>query len=133
MYHHRRDDVHFPCPSFGKLVIGGNPNVLNMAHQSVRTPFARLFIQNNFKVIKLFIFIWISVTLLILINIKNNTKSSLPSIYYYSASSVALHRTPTNRNSAKIDPNLILAQFDTTEDGTLYDSSTGNKFRIFSV
>ena len=95
MYHHRRDDVHFPCPSFGKLVIGGNPNVLNMAHQSVRTPFARLFIQNNFKVIKLFIFIWISVTLLILI---------------------------------KIDPNLILAQFDTTED-----DSTGNNFRIFSV
>ena len=33
----------------------------------------------------------------------------------------------------KIDPNLILAQFDTTEDGTLYDSSTGNNFRIFSV
>ena len=28
---------------------------------------------------------------------------------------------------------LILAQFDTTEDGTLYDPSTGNNFRIFSV
>ena len=72
-------------------------------------------------------------TLLILINIKFNTKSSRPSIYYYNAANIALHRTPTNKNSAKIDPNLILAQFDTTEDGTLYDPSTGNNFRIFSV
>ena len=69
-------------------------------------------------------------TLLILINFKNNAKSSRPSLYYYNALSVALHRTPTNRNSAKIDPNLILAQFDTNEDGTLYEPSTGNNFRI---
>ena len=75
-------------------------------------------------------------TLLISINIKNNEKSSRPSIYYYNASSVALHIAPTNRNAAKIDTNVIWAQFDTAEDlenGRLYDPMTGIDLRIFSV
>lgn len=75
-------------------------------------------------------------TLLISINIKNNTKSSQPSIYYYNASSDTLLRTPTNMNAAKIDTNVIWAQFDATEDlenGRLYDPMTGIDFRIFSV
>ena len=107
-----------------------------MAHQSVRTPVARLFIQNHFKVLKLVICISISVTLLISINIKNDTKSSQPSIYYYNASSDTLLRTLTNMNAAKIDTNVIWAQFDATEDlenGRLYDPMTGIDFRIFSV
>ena len=75
-------------------------------------------------------------TLLILINIKNNTKSSQPSIYYYNASSVTLHRTPTIGNAAKIDTNVIWAQFDATEDlegSRMYDPMTGMDSLILSV
>ena len=75
-------------------------------------------------------------TLLVSINIKNNAKSCRPSIYNYNASSVTLHRTPTNKNAAKKDKNIIWAQFDTTDDlenGRLYDPMTGMDLRIFSV
>ena len=55
-------------------------------------------------------------------------KSFRPSIYYYNASSVTVHRAPTNRNAENIHTNFFLTQFDTTEDledGRLYGPMTG--------